>query len=218
MSGLPKELRDLLDASGPTAQEEGWERFVHRFSRLLLFAARGVARDHDRTMDAFAHILEQLQASDYRRLRRYAEDPRSSFTTWLVVVGRRATLDLMRQRYGRLRDTTTGPTLEHSGRRRLVDLIASELRPDLPLPSPDLTPDEAVRRRQLSAALAAALDTLSPADRLLLTLRFEDDLSAREIAQQVPYPTPFHVYRAVNAALASLRVVLAKAGVTDPEP
>jgi DNA-directed RNA polymerase specialized sigma subunit len=59
-----------------------------------------------------------------------------------------------------------------------------------------------------SRALATALAGLEPRDRLLLKLRFEDNLSAREIAGVLRYQTPFHVYRRINALLATLRTEL----------
>ena len=79
-------------------------------------------------------------------------------------------------------------------------------------------PDAAIRREQLNTALLASLATLLPRERLLLTLRFEDDLTAREIAIRLRYPTPFHVYRAINGILESLRDRLHRQGVSDSNP
>ena len=56
------------------------------------------------------------------------------------------------------------------------------------------------------------------ADRLLIKLRFDDDLSAREIAGLVGLPTPFHVYRRLNALLGQLRRVLRQRGIHEAEP
>ena len=94
MSGSPQEVVTLLEATEPAVREEAWGRFVNRFSPSLLHAVRSLTREHDRVMDCYAHLLEQLRADDARRLRRYSEDPRSSFDTWLVVVARRVVLDL----------------------------------------------------------------------------------------------------------------------------
>ena len=49
-------------------------------------------------------------------------------------------------------------------------------------------------------------------------MRFEDDLPVREIAKILRYPTPFHVYRTLNALLADLRRALRQRGVRDAEP
>lgn len=218
MSGVPQELRALLEAPDPVARDEAWGLFVERFSPLLLHTARVIASEHDRAMDCYTHLLEQLRAEDCRKLRRYAEDPRSSFTTWLVVVGRGVCIDLLRQRYGRIREKSAEARSDHASRRRLVDLIAEELDTKPSLPDPAAAPDAILRRDQLASALARCLAEITPAERLLLAYRFEDDLPARAIAKRLRYPTPFHVYRALNTLLQSLRLRLANQGVDDPEP
>src|SRR5262245_56038816 len=101
MAAAPQELQDLLRASGTAGADEAWSRFVPRFSPLLLHTARTAAREHDRAMDAYVYVLEQLREDDGRRLRQYLEDSRAQFTTWLVIVARRLCVDFLRQRYGR---------------------------------------------------------------------------------------------------------------------
>ena len=218
MAGSPQELVTLLEATDPAVRNEAWGRFVNRFSPLLLHAVRSLTREHDRVMDCYAHLLEQLRVDDARRLRRYSEDPRSSFDTWLVVVARRVVLDLLRHRYGRLRQDDAEAAPKRAERRRLVDLVTEELEPGLAPSDTGEAPDAAIRREQLNTALLASLATLLPRERLLLTLRFEDDLTAREIAIRLRYPTPFHVYRAINGILESLRDRLHRQGVSDSNP
>jgi RNA polymerase sigma factor (sigma-70 family) len=217
MPASPPELQDLLQASDATARDEAWSRFVARFSPLLLHTARTVAREHDGTMDAYAHLLEQLRQDDNRRLKQYLEDSGAQFTTWLVIVARRLCVDFLRQRYGRA-PTAASRTADHAMRRRLEDLVGVEIGEMMALTEPRAGPDESLRRRDLHLALRASLARLSPAHRLLLTLRFEDDLPVREIAKLLRYPTPFHVYRALNTVLAELRHSLATRGVAEAEP
>jgi RNA polymerase sigma factor (sigma-70 family) len=218
MAGAPQELQDLLEARGPGERDEAWARFVNRFSPLLLHTARSLTPEHDRAMDAYVHVLERLREDDCRRLRVYVEDPRSQFMTWLVIVARHLCLDHLRQRYGRFRaDRSTDPALKAS-RRRLVDLIAKEIGQAGPLLDPTAGADEQLRRRDLASALEASLARLSSAQRLLLAMRFEDNRSAREIAQLLRYPTPFHVYRALNALLRELRASLTERGISDSQP
>ena len=217
MPAAPPELQDLLQASGATARDEAWARFVARFSPLLLHTARTVAREHDRAMDAYAHLLEQLPQDDGRRLKQYLDDSGAQFTTWLVIVARRLCIDFLRQRYGRV-PTAPSKTADHAMRRRLEDLIAVEIGEMGGLTEPRADPDEELRRRDLEGALRTSLAQLTPAHRLLLKLRFEDDVPVREIAKLLRYPTPFHVYRTLNTLLAGLRRRLAAAGVAEAEP
>lgn len=211
----PSELRGLLNASDPAAREAAWDRFAANYSRLLLHTARSIARDQDGAMDAYAYVLEQLRANEFHRLRTYAADGRSKFSTWLVVVARRLCLDHHRSRYGRPSGAGSAADNEadRGTRRRLVDLLAEAIDPALLAASPDAGPDTALESRELSESLAAAVAMLEPRDRFLVKLRFEDDLPAREIAAAMGYPTQFHVYRRLTVLFETLRTLLHRKGV-----
>jgi RNA polymerase sigma factor (sigma-70 family) len=209
------ELFRLLNAPDPPTRDTAWDAFVAVHSRLLLHTARSLNHDHDAAMDGYAYVLEALRENEYRRLRAYAPDGRSKFSTWLVVVARRLCLDFHRQRYGRARDTGTDAREARAARRRLVDLVAEDLDASGQSPISLADPQADLLGREQSAMLDGALRGLPPGDRLLLTLRFEEDLSAREIAQVMGMATPFHVYRRLNAVLGSLRQSLRRRGVED---
>ena len=146
---LPLELEGLLHGTDAASREAAWAALVQSYNHLLLHAVRSVITQHDAAMDAYAHVLERLRDDNFRRLRGYAADGRSSFGTWLVVVARRLCIDHHRQLYGR------SPRGEHDidaakqqrlARRRLLDLTAS------PIEAADLvdegsgSPDTAVTR------------------------------------------------------------------------
>jgi RNA polymerase sigma factor (sigma-70 family) len=207
----PPELARLFTATDPPTRDAAWAAFVAAHSRLLLHTARSLNHDYDAAMDGYAHVLEALRSDNYRRLRAYVADGRGKFSTWLVVVARRLCLDFHRQRYGRARDTGSDSREQRASRRRLVDLVAAEIDPELTPSAGDPASDLQARDRE--AALTAALSALAARDRLLLALRFEEDLSAREIGQLMGFATPFHVYRRLNALLVELRQVLKRRGV-----
>jgi RNA polymerase sigma-70 factor (ECF subfamily) len=183
-----------------------------------LHTARTLGSDYDAAMDAYAYLLEQLRRDDCRRLREYTSDSRCKFSTWLVVVARRLCLDRQRQRYGRRQQDGPSSEAARAQRRRLVDLVTEEL--DLSsLPDPvDTDPEAQLRARELGHALSRALNSLAPRDRLLLTLRFEDGLSASKIGRIMGFATPFHVYRRLTSILDQLRAALTGVGVSDSEP
>jgi DNA-directed RNA polymerase specialized sigma24 family protein len=79
-------------------------------------------------------------------------------------------------------------------------------------------PEGSLRALELSGALEEALATLAPADQVLLKLRFDDNLSAQQIARMLRFPTPFHVYRRINALLATLRETLRARGIENSVP
>jgi len=216
-AALPFELSRLFQAPDGPARDDAWADFVAAHSRLLLHVARSLNPDHDAAMDGYAYVLERLREDQSRRLRGYVADGGSKFTTWLVVVARRLCLDFHRHRYGRARDSTPDSAAEQAARRRLADLVAGAADPDQ-LAAPAADPALSAQVRELHEALAAATTRLAPTDRLLLKLRFDDDLSAREIAAVVGLPTPFHVYRRINTLLELLRRSLSQRGVEGAEP
>ena len=216
-AALPFELSRLFEARNAPARDDAWAEFLAAHSRLLLHVARAVTTDRDAAMDAYTSMLERLREDDYRRLRGYAPDGRSKFTTWLVVVARRLCLDFYRHRYGRADDQAPDAAAAHAARRRLVDLVTGETEPEQ-LAAPTADPASALQAGELHRALDAATACLAATDRLLLKLRFDDDLSAREIAGLLGLPTPFHVYRRLNALLQELRRVLRQRGIHEAEP
>ena len=168
-------------------------------------------------MDRYTYALERLREDDCRRLRAYVRPGAGEFTLWLVVVVRRLCLDHYRERYGRPQRSAPGSpaSAERAGRRRLADLVADRTDPAL-LAASSQAPDEELDRRERLDALASVLERLPPSDRLLLRLRFGEDLPAREIARIMRFPTLFHVYRRVDKVLNELRGALGSLGV-EPE-
>lgn len=214
----PRELTELLTAADDVSAERAWEAFLQRFSRYILNAARSLTLDYDASMDRYGFILEELRKNDFKRLRGYTVDPRSRFSTWLMVVARRLCLDYHRKLYGRDRAGNEAAQQSRKIRRRLVDLVAEELDPArVGTPSGE-NPERQLRRKELSEVLAQTLAALNPGERLLLRLRFEDELPVSKIARTMRYPSVFHVYRRLNPLLARLRKTLEDRGIRAADP
>ena len=204
---LPPEVSALLRAVDGPARDAAWERFVAVHTRLLLHVTRSMVRDADQAMDAYAWLLERLREKDAHVLRGFAAGGRSKFTTWLVVVARRMCVDWHRHRGGRTRHDPTGADPRGDGRalrHRLLALAGEAIDLDALNDAGD-GPVEQLEQSEVHQALVAALGELPPSDRLLLSLRFEDDLKAVQIAKVMRFPTPFHVYRRLDHVLRSLR-------------
>lgn len=219
VTALPRSLDRLLFAHATLdadALDAAWRAFVADHTRLLLHVARSLTSNHDDAMDAYAFMIEQLRSDDFRRLRDFAADPRSKLSTWLVVVARRLCLDLYRRRYGRLggADSRT----QRAVRRRLQDLVGEDFDVREVPAAHGGSAELALRRSELSVALEQVLSTLDPQDRLVLRLRFDGDLTAQEIAKLLGAPSAFHVYRRINALLATLRRDLQRRGIESAVP
>jgi RNA polymerase sigma factor (sigma-70 family) len=220
-NAVPAVLDRLLRTNGPPASEAAWADFTNAYSRLLLHVARSGGSGHDSTMDRYTHVLDQLRQDDCRRLRAYVADGRSEFTTWLVVVAQRICLDLSRHRYGRYRpdpDDSGGRADDQAARRRLVDLIGAQVDLDELVDQGRVGVDDAIRVADVHRSLQEALLTLAPADRLLIKLRFEDELSMPEVAANLGLPSRFHAYRRLTEVLDLLRRALERRGVREAEP
>ena len=199
-------LAALLTATNPEAKETAWAAFVEVYTPLLLHTAYRFGHTYDGAMDRYTYLLEHLYRSDFRRLRAFAAIGPGRFTTWLVVVARRLILDYHRQRYGRIRPATANDRDENRTSSAMRWHLAEMVGDELPLSAiedcsiPD--PEHATCAGERTEALRAAVSSLEPRDKLLLTLRFDKELPAREIADVMGFPTQFQVYRRLNVVLA----------------
>jgi RNA polymerase sigma factor (sigma-70 family) len=209
------ELNQLLRSSEASVREAAWERLIARHTRLLIAVARSFGGGHDEAMDRYSYILEKCREADFRRLRAFDVNGGASFSTWLTIASRRLCLDHDRSRYGRHRATLESgePNTRRALRRTLVNAVGAEIDTDLLPDTSALSADARAIRDERDARLRLALASLTPRDRLLLALRFEDDLSASNIAGLLGVPTPFHVYRRLNLLLGRLRALLISRGI-----
>ena len=216
---FPPELRSILEPAEPGASDVAWDAFVVRYSRLFVYMAGRVMPDRDGAMDAYTYLLEQLRKDGYRVLRAYVADSRSRFSTWIAVVARRTCVDFYRQRYGRPRGQgkSTHVQAARAARRNLIGLPSWGAEVSEALAHPE-TPDRQLRSAELHEALDVARSTLSAEDRLLLQLRFDEDLSAAAIASVLGMPSPFHVYRRLKSVCDELRRRLTARGIEGSAP
>ena len=207
-------LDQLLAASDPSTRDAAWDELIAKHTRLLLAVARSFGGGRDEAMERYAYILEKLVESDFRRLRSFNPESGASFPTWLTVATRRLCLDHYRNRYGRRRPTVKNEVDPlRALRRRIMDSVSSEVDTDSLLDSAIIPGDAKAIIDERDAALRAELVRLAPRDRLLLALRFEDDLSASQISRALGLPTPFNVYRRLNFVLGKLRAALEARGI-----
>jgi RNA polymerase sigma factor (sigma-70 family) len=211
----PLVLGDLLRASDSVEREAAWEALISRHTRLLLAVARSFRGGHDEAMERYAYILGKLRESDFHRLRTFDASVGASFSTWLTAAARRLCFDHHRSLYGRQRPAIATDRSESLRlfRRSLIDSIGAEIDADLLPDSTTLPADAQSVLAERNALLAAELSRLSPRERLLLALRFQDGLSASHVGRIVGLPTPFHVYRQLNGILARLRTALTARGL-----
>lgn len=215
---IPLDLHELLRAPDSSRRDAAWEALITRYTKLLMATARRFGGDHDAAMDRYAFLLEKLRDSDYRRLRAYRSDRGASFTTWLTVTARRLCLDHERSRHGRHDVESDGRTgRQRDVRQALSRAIWADVNVD-EVADPVASIESAAVRRECEAKLLAAVRRLEPRDRLLIALRYTDDLPASRIAALMNFGSVFHVYRRLRTVLAQLRKLLEADGVDGPGP
>jgi RNA polymerase sigma factor (sigma-70 family) len=217
-ASLPPELVQLLDAPA-SGSAPAWEAFLGSYSPLLLHAARYGAESYDDGMDAYAYVLDKLRADEFRKLRTFRPDSRARFSTWLVLVARRICVDWRRERYGRPSSSeATAEDSQREVRRRLVDLTTATLDLESLIDASAVDAEQRVRREELHALVHEAISELDPRDQLLLTLRFVEGLSARDIDAIQSWGSPTLVYRRIDQLKTLLHRRLARRGVDTPVP
>ena len=215
---VPQHLLVLLAASHAAARNGAWDAFMGEYGKLLLRTAQRASSSHDDAMDHYAFILEQLREDDFRRLRGFAAGGRGKFTTWLVVVARRICVDHHRHKYGRpqaVHEHGDGDAVARTTRRNLLDLIGKEIDVDALEDEGSVHPDAEMLSAERRRILQDSLATLDIADRLLLTLRFEDDISVEKIAPMVGLRSRFQVHRRLRSVLEDLRRKLEERGIIE---
>jgi RNA polymerase sigma-70 factor (ECF subfamily) len=143
------------------------DRYQYRLVRYLYYLTGRGAPVEDLVQETWVRVL--ARAAQY--------EGRSRFETWLFSIARNLAID---------------------GLRRRPMLSLDDPQPGVPdenasaaFPAPEHTsPFLAAARGEDAVRLAAALELLEPIYREVLLLRFQEDLSLREIAEVVGAPVP----------------------------
>jgi RNA polymerase sigma factor (sigma-70 family) len=158
--------------------EAAWESFVARFRQDLYRAARAIAGDSNASelADSIYADLYGLRESEGRRKSLFDYfHGRSKLGTWLRAVLAQRHVDAIR------RTRKLEPLEDQAGREnREVAAFASAGSQSAADP-PD--PDRAKYLSLVQAALAAALDSLEPRDRLRLAYYYADERTLAEIGR-----------------------------------
>lgn len=209
-------IAPMLSALSAAERESAWCAFLDRYSGLIYHVVGSFDRDPDRRGNCFLFVCEELAAGDFRRLRKFDQDGRAAFSTWLCAVVHNLCLDWHRKESGRHR--VFGSVARRSATDQLLfevvfrrGLSAEEARQELSRRGVELS-FAAVEERifELRRCLSSRqLWLLSSGKTVLHSLDGEEE--ERHILE-VPDPSPDpealvalrETHQHVSAALASL--------------
>jgi len=161
-----------------------------RYQNRLLRYLRRLLGDETMAEDVF----QQTWVRAAERIRRY--DASRPFGPWLLTVGRNLALDHLRRYRPESLDEGAEPAAPTEGPSAIEDPFAR------------------VSARERREGLEAVLDELAPHDREVLSLRFEEDLSLKEMATLAATPVPT-VKARLYRAMARLRARLLERGAPE---
>lgn len=153
-------------AGSEKAYAELLSRYRAAVHAQMLKMASNRAEADDLTMEAFGKA--------FRNLHNYA--PRFAFSTWLFKIAINNAIDGIRKK--RLRFHSLDNPIAPGADVELAAFISSPTR----------TPEEALVREQQLEHLRSLIDQLSDRYRLMIELRYYEDLSYDEIASELSVP------------------------------
>lgn len=178
---LDDTLMSALSEGTGEARERAFQELVRRnagpLTRWVSCVLRDPAQVEDVVQDTFLRVFEARE--------RYAPG-KASFRTWLFRIARNRALDLVRQ-----------------AKRRGEERLAS----DCGAVDPAHGPLAELGLRERGALMRSAIDELASADREVLLLRLDEELSYEEIAEFLA-SSPTAVKQRVFRARKQLRTLL----------
>ncbi len=158
-----------LVAEAIEGSELAFRTLVERYQRPVFSLVLRMVRDHGIAED----VTQEIFVKAWVALSRY--DPRRRFASWLFKIASNAAIDQLRRK----KLPTTPIETSDADQSSILDRIEDERSE---------SPDTLVKRRELSAALEAAVAALRPEYRLVVLLRFREELPYRDIAEATGMP------------------------------
>ena len=161
---------DLIDKAVEEKDQTAYAMLMKRYKKAVYFMILKMIRDaddaEDLTMEAFAKA--------FRNLHRFKKD--YTFSTWLFRIATNNTIDFIRKK--KLKTMSLNTTLsDDSGNSVTIDVEDDDNNPQ----------DEFIKSQRIEM-VRVFVDKLPPKYRKLVQLRYFDELSYEEIAQELEKP------------------------------
>ena len=163
-----KDEAALIEAA-VEGSERAYQTLVERYQRPVFSLVVRMVRDYGIAED----VTQEVFVKAWLALGRY--DPRRRFASWLFKIASNAAIDHLRRKKLPTVPIESGGPDEFSILDRLEDERAEAA-------------DTLVKRHELAGALEAAIAALRPEYRLVVLLRFKEELPYRDIAEIAGMP------------------------------
>jgi RNA polymerase sigma factor (sigma-70 family) len=158
-----------LVAKAKEGDQKAFAEIMQRYKDSIYFMALKMVNNKDDAMD----LTVETFAKAFENLNKYK--PEYAFSTWLFRIGTNNSIDFIRKK--RLNIISLDTLFEEEG-----DDIFMQVRAE------GLNPEEISIRKQESEKLKNMVEQLPLRYRSLIVLRYYDELSYEEIAQQMDVP------------------------------
>lgn len=174
-----------------------FEELVHRYDREVLRLAVNLVHRSEEARDIYQESFLRV----YRNLHRFRFE--CSFYTWLYRIVTNVALDHLRRRTSRREDQAPVPEEVEGGTRDFFDR-----QPEL---SPAANPERRLLGMELGKHIVAALDRLSPRERMVFEMKHYQGLKLRAIgdllgtSEETVKNSLFRATRKLRASLDCMR-------------
>jgi len=149
--------------------QKAYADLMHRYKDSIYFMALKMVNNKEDAMD----LTVETFAKAFEKLDKY--QPEFAFSTWLFRVGTNNCIDFIRKK--KLNTTSINGMVDDDGDERPLQIKADTLNPE-----------EASMKKEQSQTLKVLIESLPPRYRNLIVLRYFDELSYEEIAEQLDLP------------------------------
>jgi len=149
--------------------QKAYADLMHRYKDSIYFMALKMVNNKEDAMD----LTVETFAKAFEKLDKY--QPEYAFSTWLFRVGTNNCIDFIRKK--KLNTTSINGLIDDEGDER-----------PLQIKSDSLNPEEASMKKEQAQLLKVLIDSLPQRYRNLIVLRYFDELSYEEIAEQLDLP------------------------------
>ena len=162
--------------------------------------------------ECYVYVLDKIMENNYAVINAF--QGRSTFKTYLVSITNRLAIDFFRHRYGRT-SKTSNPEQSAPKKNQLktVSIIDPENWSDEGrLDETVIQREDQEAKKSLEGIVKTQLSELSPEDRLLLKMKYEDNFKVSEIAEILKLDQK-KTYRKINKILSDLKEEFLKKGI-----